>query len=67
VSVAPLLLGSVTEAVEVDFLERPLQRSSARAAGDGFTVTVPAFGVTAVKARLSRDRKGSRATGKTAR
>ena len=43
------ILGRPTDAVEVDLLERPLAESSAKVAGGGFAVTVPARGIAAVK------------------
>ena len=39
--------------VEVDLLERPLDTSTARAAGSGFTVAIPAYGIVAVKVSLT--------------
>jgi len=48
------LMGAVAEAVAVDFLERPVAASTARATKEGFSVTVPALGIAAVKVTLGR-------------
>jgi len=42
------LFGEVLNAVEVDFMERPMTGSSANAIADGFTVKLPAHGVASV-------------------
>ena len=46
------LLGTPAEAVEVDLLERPVEKPTAKAAPGGFQVTVPARGIAAVKVRF---------------
>ena len=43
------LMGEPAQAVEVDFLERPVASSSAKVARGGFSVSVPACGIAAVK------------------
>ncbi|MFA5863908.1 MAG: glycoside hydrolase family 38 C-terminal domain-containing protein [Phycisphaerae bacterium] len=43
------LLGTPIEAVEVDFLERAVEKSSARIVKDGLTVKLPAHGIAGVK------------------
>ena len=43
------LLGVVRDAVEVDLLERAVAKGSAKRAGNGFTVRVPAGGIASVK------------------
>ena len=48
------LLGRPEQVVEVDFLERPLEKSTARAAKDAFTVTVPGYGIASVRVHLAR-------------
>ena len=49
VALDPALVGEAAEAVEVDFLERPAANSSAKVARGGFSVSVPAHGIAAVK------------------
>jgi L-cysteine desulfidase len=49
VALSAVILGTATEAVEVDLLERPVADSSARLIKNGFSVTVPAHGIAAVK------------------
>ena len=49
VALGAAILGTATEAVEVDLLERPVADSSARLIKNGFSVTVPAHGIAAVK------------------
>ena len=48
------ILGTPAEAVEVDFMERPLEVSTAKVTADGFSVTVPAYGIAAVKLTLAK-------------
>jgi alpha-mannosidase len=48
------LVGKVTGAVEVDLLERPLARSSAKAKGNTVSVALPARGIASVLVRLKR-------------
>jgi len=43
------MMGTVSRAVEVDLMERELDESSAKAAADGFSVKVPAYGIASVK------------------
>ncbi|MBN1553725.1 MAG: alpha-mannosidase [Phycisphaerae bacterium] len=49
VSLDPTLLGKVAKAVEVDFLERELNDSTAKATPTGFNVHLPAHGIASVK------------------
>ncbi len=53
VAIDPALIGEVTDAVEVDLLERPVESGSAKATADGFSVKVPARGIAAVKLTLA--------------
>jgi len=48
------LLGRVEDVVEVDLLERAVKTSTARPAGAGFAVRVPARGIAAVRVRTGR-------------
>jgi alpha-mannosidase len=54
IRLAPDLMGTAAEAVETDFLERPLPSSSAKATKDGFSVTVPARGIASVKVTFAK-------------
>jgi alpha-mannosidase len=54
------LLGRVREAVEVDLLERPVVRSSARVRGNRVSVRLPARGIASVLVRLERSRRAGR-------
>jgi len=45
----PGLAGLFVEAVEVDLLERPLDKSTATYSDGTLSVTVPAYGITTVK------------------
>jgi len=54
VSLDPRLMGKVAAAVEVDLLERPLARSTAKLAANGFRVAVPARGIASVKVSFRR-------------
>jgi alpha-mannosidase len=49
VSLDKAILGSVQSAVEVDLIEREIEKSSAKASADGFTVKIPASGLASVK------------------
>jgi alpha-mannosidase len=49
VALSAAVLGVLADAVEVDLLERPVADSSARLTKGGFSVTVPAHGIAAVK------------------
>jgi alpha-mannosidase len=46
------LLGTPTAAEEVDFLERPVARGTARLASGAVSVDVPAHGVASVRVRF---------------
>ena len=46
------LLGTPTAAEEVDFLERPVAKGTARLASGGVSVDVPAHGVASVRIRF---------------
>jgi alpha-mannosidase len=46
------VFGTIAEAVEVDFIERPIENSSAKKSKNGFSVKLPANGITAVKVHL---------------
>jgi alpha-mannosidase len=46
-------LGAITEAVEVDFIERSMEKSSAKKTKDGFSVKLPANGIASVKVSLA--------------
>ena len=48
------LLGKVKSAVEVDLLERPLAKSSAKAQGNKVSVRLPARGIASVLVKLTR-------------
>ena len=48
------LVGKAAEAVEVDLLERPVAKSSAKVTKDGFSVSVPARGIAAVKVTFAK-------------
>ncbi len=54
VGIDACLLGVPEAAAEVDFLERPLAESTARLTEAGFSVTVPARGIAAVKVRFTK-------------
>jgi alpha-mannosidase len=48
------LMGRPAEAIQVDLLERPVAKPSAKVAKDGFTVSVPARGIAAVKVTFTK-------------
>jgi alpha-mannosidase len=48
------LMGTALEAVEVDFMERPIDPSTAKPTADGFSVTILAHGIAAVKVKLAK-------------
>lgn len=53
VTLARTLFGAVREARELDFLERETPANTAESAADGFTVRVPAHGVSSVRLRFA--------------
>ncbi len=53
-AIDPAVLGKVDSAIEVDLLERPLPRSSARVAGNTVSVDLPPRGIASVLVRLRR-------------
>ncbi|OGV62633.1 MAG: hypothetical protein A3K19_08660 [Lentisphaerae bacterium RIFOXYB12_FULL_65_16] len=48
------LLGKVTDAVEVDLLERPTTKSTAKTRGNTVSVKLPARGIASVKVRMGK-------------
>jgi alpha-mannosidase len=52
VTIDPALLGNAASVVEVDFIERELTKSTAKITLNGFSVHVPAYGVTSVKTTM---------------
>jgi len=46
------VMGTSVEAVEVDLLERPADKSTAKVVKGGFTVTVPGHGIASVRVRM---------------
>ena len=46
------LMGKVSEAFEVDFIERPIKNSSAKVTADGFAVDLPKHAITSVMVRF---------------
>jgi alpha-mannosidase len=52
VSLPAKLLGQVTDAIEVDLLEQPIQNSSAKTTANGFSVTIPAYALATVMAKM---------------
>jgi len=54
VTLAGELFGAVTEAVEVDFLERPMDANTARAGKDGFTVKLSPHAIVSVRVMLKK-------------
>ncbi|HEY3323640.1 MAG TPA: glycoside hydrolase family 38 C-terminal domain-containing protein [Planctomycetota bacterium] len=48
------LWGAISGAEEVDLLEKPLAKSTAKASKGGFRVSVPAYGIASVKVRFEK-------------
>ncbi|MCX5675368.1 MAG: glycosyl hydrolase-related protein [Planctomycetota bacterium] len=55
ITLNPHVAGRPIKADEVDLLERPLKKSTAKATKDGFSVTVPAHGIAAVKVAFAKN------------
>jgi alpha-mannosidase len=54
ISIDARLLGQVKDAVEVDFIERPVEKTTAKATKDGLTVKIPAHGIACVKISMTK-------------
>lgn len=54
IAVDASLLGVVVGAVEVDMMERPIAISTAKVEGTSVSVSVPAYGITTVKVKISK-------------
>jgi alpha-mannosidase len=56
VEIEGAIFGQVESVRETDLLERPLEKSTARVKGNGFTVEMPAYGIATVRVKMGAAR-----------